>query len=113
MAFPSDNENWIVEEGGIVVEKKVRSGLECLAPWERLVYCLWVADYGMSNAGDLRAAHDIYPEFQLTAQQAAAELSLPLSFGAFSMSQSSLESEYSILFESMCNEIRNAQSSSK
>ena len=48
----TDNETWVVEAGDTVIQKKASCGIERLSPWERLVYCLWVADYGMRNAGD-------------------------------------------------------------
>ena len=53
-----ENDSWIVEVGGDVAEKKARLGFTKLTTWERLVYALWVADYGMRNAGDLDAASD-------------------------------------------------------
>jgi hypothetical protein len=51
MTVQIDNETWVIEAGDAVIQKKARSGMGSLAPWERLVYCLWVADYGMRNAG--------------------------------------------------------------
>ena len=61
MAVPSDNETWVIEAGDTVIRKITCSSIECLSPWEMLVYCLWVADYGMRNAGDLDTAADVYP----------------------------------------------------
>ncbi|WP_139354080.1 hypothetical protein [Sinorhizobium sp. A49] len=56
-----DNETWLVEAGCIVVETKALVGYAPLSPLERLIYCVWVADYGMRNAGDLKAAADVHP----------------------------------------------------
>jgi hypothetical protein len=64
MAGNSDNETWLVETGDEIIQKKADSGAESLTPWQRLVYCLWVADYGMRNAGDLDTAKEIYSDFQ-------------------------------------------------
>jgi hypothetical protein len=58
-----DNETWIVEEGDRISQKKARLGFDRLTDWERLVYSLWVADYGMRNAGDLSTARDVYADF--------------------------------------------------
>jgi len=110
MTAPTDNETWVIETGDIVIRKKTRSGIECLSPWEMLVYCLWVADYGMRNAGDLDAAADVYAEFHLNARRIAKALSLRLTHEAFSLPQSDLEREYFDRFESICNEIKDAGS---
>ena len=71
MAVPTDNETWVIETGDTVIRKKTRCGIECLSPWETLVYCLWVADYAMRNAGDLDTAFDFYAEFHLNARRIA------------------------------------------
>jgi hypothetical protein len=105
----TDNEDWIVEAGDTVIQKKASCGIECLSPWEMLVYCLWVADYGMRNAGDLDTAADVYPPFQLDAKRTAETLSLRLTHEAFSLSQGDLEREYFDRFESICDEIRAAE----
>ena len=58
-----DNETWLLERGGEVIEKMASSGEGSLNAREKLVYCLWVADYGMRNAGDLDTAGDVYEKF--------------------------------------------------
>ena len=60
MSSVSDNETWIVERGALVIEKKADTGVTSLCVWERLVYCLWVADYMMRNAGGFANATDLY-----------------------------------------------------
>jgi hypothetical protein len=109
MSMHTDNETWVIEAGDTVIQKEARGGVECLSPWERLVYCLWVADYGMRNAGDLDTAADVYPQFHLDAKRMAETLSLPLTREAFSLSQGDLEREYFDRFESICDEIRAAE----
>src|SRR5262245_50814451 len=76
MSGPTDNETWVIAAGDTVIKKMVESGLVGLAPLERLVYCLWVADYGMRNAGDLDAVDAIYPQFQSDARCIPKHLSL-------------------------------------
>jgi hypothetical protein len=110
IAVPTDNETWVIETGGTVIGKKARGGIECLSPWETLVYCLWAADYGMRNSGDLSTAADVYPQFHLNARRIAETLSLRLTHEAFSLPQSDLEREYFDRFESICTEIRAAES---
>jgi hypothetical protein len=106
MPHPSDNETWIIEAGDAVIRKKARSGIDSLSPWELLVYCLWVADYGMRNAGDLDIAADFYAAFQSDARRLAEELSLPITHSAFSLAKNDLEQQYFERFESVCNEIK-------
>jgi hypothetical protein len=109
MGGQTDNETWVIEMGDMVIRKKTRGGIECLSPWEMLVYCLWVADYGMRNAGDLDTAADVYAEFRLNARRIAEVLSFRLTQEAFSLPQSDLEREYFDRFDSICNEIRGAE----
>ena len=109
MTLPTANENWVIEAGESVIRKKADGGEACLSSWERLVYCLWVADYGMRNAGDLDVAGDLDPKFQSDAQRIAKQLSLNLTHEAFSLPRADLGREYFDRFESMCDEIRQAE----
>jgi hypothetical protein len=83
MSAPTDNETWVIDAGDLIVRKRAGAGPDSLTPWERLVYCLWVADYGMRNAGDLETAQDLYPDFHSEARRLATYLSLPETLGAF------------------------------
>jgi len=69
-----------------------------------LAYCLWVADYGMRNAGELDTKADVSPEVHLNARA----LSLRSTHEAFSLSD--LEREYFDRCESICSEIRDGGS---
>jgi hypothetical protein len=109
MSSVSDNETWIVERGALVIKKKTDTGVTSLCVWERLVYCLWVADYMMRNAGDFANATDLYPDFQTDAKHFAHELGLPITCEAFSLSKRKLRREYFDRFEAICNEIRGAE----
>lgn len=101
-----DNETWVIEAGDAVLEKRAAKGANALTPLDRLVYCLWVADYGMRNAGDLEAAGDLYDAFQDEGARLARELDLPVSIGAFARPRADLEAVYFDLFDAMCAEIR-------
>jgi hypothetical protein len=105
----SENETWLIEAGDRVIEKKAASGATSLNTWERLVYCLWVTDYMLRNAGDFANAEVMYPQFQSDAKQLARQLSLPLTYDAFSLSQEKLEREYFERFQAICKEIKNAE----
>ena len=109
MAIPMDNETWIIETGDAVIQKIAHSGMVSLTSWEMLVYCLWVADYGMRNAGDLNTAADVYASFQTDARRIAEELSLQLTHKTFSLAKVDLEQGYFDRFESICDEIKRAQ----
>jgi len=89
-----DAETWIVEAGDRVIEKKAEYGEESLTPFERLTYCLWVADYGMRNAGDLETAEGLHAGFQREAAAVAAGLGLPLCRSAFELPTAELEKRY-------------------
>ena len=111
MSAPSDNENWIVARGGDVVEKQVKEGPARLTTWERLVYCLWAADYMMGNGGDLANMVDMYPRLLSDGQTFAAKLGLPASAELFGLSQLDFEREYYERLEAVCDEIRKAEPS--
>lgn len=103
-----DSETWLLNAGHEVIEKKVAHDYASLSPIERLIYCLWVADYGMRNAGDLITAADLYPPFLSEGRSAAGVLGLPRSIAAFSLASSELELRYFELFDGMVEEIRAA-----
>ncbi len=109
MTRAADNETWLIEEGDRVIYKKALSGLGNLTPWERVVYSLWVADYGMRNGGDLDTAHKVFADFQPMALRAVKELSLPLTQAAFSMERGDWEEQYYERFDAICDEIRSAE----
>ena len=101
-----DWETWLIEDAGHpIVVKKSEVGLEGLTPAERLTYCLWVADYGMRNAGDLQTASDLYPPFQSEGAQIAAELSLTNTAALFASAPSEFEQNYFDRFDEVCREI--------
>src|SRR5256885_16413382 len=95
--------------GGEVLRKIASGGIDSLSLWEKLIYCLWIADYGMRNAGDLETAREMYPKFQSEAQRAAHHLSLQATQDAFSLHESDLEQSYFSLFDRLCKEVRNAE----
>jgi hypothetical protein len=106
VAAYSDNEGWIVEAGDDVIAKKAREGAAALSPWEQLVYCLWVADYMMRNAGNFSNAEAMYPAFDTEAARLAEHLGLRTTHQAFSLARSALQEEYFDRFEAICDEIR-------
>jgi hypothetical protein len=101
-----DDETWLVNAGDAVVAKK--AGGARLSPAERLVYCLWVADYGMRNAGDLDTARDLHHDFQREAAHLAGELRLRFTRESFALSAEALQAEYFERFDRICREIRTA-----
>ncbi len=83
----SDHETWLIEAGNDIITRK--AGGASLSPLERIVYCLWVADYGMRNAGDLVTARDLYPNFQRDAADLAGAIGLPFTRESFSLPEES------------------------
>jgi len=102
------NQSWVVQAGDRVIQKKAETGATSLSDWERLVYCLWITDYMMRNAGDFANAQDMYPSFQADAKQLAERLDLAETREAFSLSQRKLQKEYFDRFERICDEIKSA-----
>ncbi|NDI84370.1 gag-polypeptide of LTR copia-type domain-containing protein [Undibacterium crateris] len=108
MTTAFEYESWLIETGDIVISKEVQSSAASLTPHERLIYCVWVADYGMRNAGDLETARELYPFFQSEACTLARKLSLQYTLDTFSLSENELCSQYFDRFEGVCNELKNA-----
>jgi len=86
-----DNETWLLNAGGRVIEKMAAEDYSSLTAVDRLTYCLWAADYGMRNAGDLETAADLHPTCLDDGKSAAQELALPRSAAAFSLSPDELD----------------------
>lgn len=101
-------EDWLLVAGDRVIQKRAIAGYSSLSPIERLTYCLWVADYGMRNAGDLITATDLHPTFLNDARTAARELGLAQSSAAFSLSITELQRTYFDLFEVVVRELVDA-----
>jgi hypothetical protein len=104
----TDNETWIIDAGDEIACKRAARGPDTLSPLERLIYCLWVADYGMRNAGDLTAASDLYAAFDVEAAKLSQLLGLGITRSAFALSRSEFEQQYFQLFDEMCDELRAA-----
>jgi hypothetical protein len=104
----TDNETWIIDAGDAIACKRAARGPDALSPLERLIYCLWVADYGMRDAGDLTAAGDLYAAFDVEAAKLSQLLGLGITRSAFALSRSELERQYFQLFDEMCDELRAA-----
>jgi len=100
----TSNEDWIIDAGDAIVGRDVAS----LTPLERLIYCVWVADYGMQNAGDLTAAFDLYGPFHEEALQLSRELGLNVTHAAFALARADLEQQYFQRFDAICDELRGA-----
>ncbi|MBP1857895.1 hypothetical protein [Rhizobium herbae] len=106
---PEDNETWVIEAGHTILEKEAATGFASLEAWERLLYSLWVADYGMRNAGDLDTAEEVDEHFREKGLQAARELSLLKCIQGFSLAREDLERRYFELFDTMCEEIKGVE----
>lgn len=104
-----DGETWVIEVGDRVIQRKASVGFDRLTDWERLVYSLWVADYGIRNAGDLDTARDVFPEFQSVGLRAADTLALPVTREAFALAPQALAERYFDLFDAICAEVQDAE----
>jgi len=105
---PSDNQTWLIDAGDAVIQKKATTGPESLSSWEKLIYCLWVADYGMRNAGDLETARNLYRDFQQDAARLSKELHLEFTHETFALDADVPPQQYFERFDRICNEVANA-----
>ncbi|MFN8609757.1 MAG: hypothetical protein U0931_19615 [Vulcanimicrobiota bacterium] len=69
-------ESWLLDEGERVAELKAAHGLEQLSKLDLLLYCLWVGDYSLRNAGDLEAGEQLLPGWLPRLVELARELGL-------------------------------------
>jgi hypothetical protein len=104
----SSNEDWIVEFGGEIVEKRAKAGAGSLSSRENLIYWLWWTDYMMRNAGDFANAVDLEKDFQREIASRARELGLSYTEATFSLPRDELQSQYFDRFEAICDEIKGA-----
>jgi hypothetical protein len=108
MSAPSENENWLIEEGHAIIVKEAERGQDSLSPIERLIRYWWIADYGMNNAGDLDVSLDMDGSVLDEGLRLASELRLPLTREAFASGKATLETTYFERFEAVCDELRKA-----
>ncbi len=101
-----DHETWLIEAGDAVVQKKLQTGVNGLTSVERLIYCVWVADYSVRNAGDLMAGRDLHEPFYEEAVQLAKALLLHSTESLFSLPPERFVQEYYSRFELICSELR-------
>lgn len=107
MSAPTENETWLIDTGDAIIRKKATQRPLWLTLPERLVYCVWVADYGMRNAGDLGSSKDLHAEFLEEGRKLAEELRLPYTHETFSLPEEDFKREYFQRFERLCDEIKN------
>ncbi|MEM6474207.1 MAG: hypothetical protein AAF802_32010 [Planctomycetota bacterium] len=103
-----DNETWLIDVGDKVIMQRTENPSARESPIERLIYCLWVADYGMRNAGDLTTASDLYANFLLDGRRISAELGLTATADLFLLDTTEFEQTYFDIFDAVCTELRNA-----
>ncbi|MBR2172594.1 hypothetical protein [Sphingopyxis sp.] len=102
----ADNETWLLEAGHRVLEEDPTDERDSADIVKHLIWCLWVADYGMRNAGDLETARDLNASFKQQGYQSARTLNLPRTTEAFALSDEEFERDYFALFDAICAEIR-------
>ncbi|MRJ44614.1 hypothetical protein KF946_10100 [Idiomarina loihiensis] len=109
MIASTDNESWLIDCGDEIIQKKAGSGFSGLSDWERLVYCLWVADYSIRNAGDLGAAEDLYEDYRKDLLFFSRELELTKTSEVFASATEFAPEQYERRFEDICREVRKAE----
>jgi hypothetical protein len=105
-----NNETWIIEEGGEVIRKKSSAVSNILTPRENLIFCFWVADYSMRNAGSLQSAFDLYSNFLIDGLKLANECKLTKTNELFELSSTEFEEKYFALFDQVCEELKTTPS---
>jgi hypothetical protein len=104
-----DYESWLLEAADPVILRKASTSLADLSDWERAVYCLWVADYGIRNAGDLQSAHQLEPTFKNVGRRAARALRLGATSALFERADAEFVLTYLASFETVCRELASAR----
>jgi hypothetical protein len=87
-------ETWIIDAGHDVIVKESGAGADALSDLDRLIKCLWAADYGMRNAGDLETANEVLDGFQEKGCRLAGKLDLKITRDAFALSRQDLQASY-------------------
>lgn len=87
-------ETWILDTGDAIIAKRSSAGEDSLSDLEQLIMCLWAADYGMRNAGDLEAADEVNEGFLKRGAAFAAKIDTPQTLAAFNLSKEELEAQY-------------------
>jgi len=103
-----DNETWLIDVGDGIITKQAEDSDTPQSPIERLIYCLWVADYGMRNAGDLATAVDFDEDFHLDGRRISADLGLRKTAELFLRNTAEFELVYFNVFDDVCDELRRA-----
>ena len=106
MVATTEHETWLIDRGDEIIGKKSDCGIDGLSDWERLVYCIWVADYSIRNAGDLDVAEDLYEGCRQDLVSLSGKLGLKQTSELFSMNERLLVERYHQLFERICSEVR-------
>lgn len=104
-----DNEAWLLDECDPILEKRSRG--QTLDSFEILVYCIWVADSSLRNAGDLKMADSLFASWCKDGKKLASEFHLKETASFFTHSHPSLGIEYVSLFARICDELRKKKSS--
>ena len=104
----SEYETWLTERGDEIIDKKAKVGLNSLTKLEHLIYCVWIVDYSIRNAGDLSAAEDLYPPFKEQGQTFAKQLQLDKPYSYFTLDTEEMTEQYFLYFETICTQLISA-----
>ena len=102
---PFDYESWLLDAAEPVLRREIEVGAAALAGWERALYCLWIADYSMRNAGDLRSAYDLASDFKSAGLAAARATDLRAMASLFALDDAEFEQRYAGSFDEVCREL--------
>ena len=105
----SENETWILTRADEVIGKEASSGTAGLSDWEKLVLCLWAADYGVRNGESMTTAEEVHPGLMKEGLLLANRLELRLAVSAYSLEPEVFVDEYYDRFEDLCSELRIAE----
>ena len=87
-------------------KKKAEHGINSFTDLESLIYCFWIADYGIGNAGDLEVCYDMKPTFKDDAIKLSTKLALTKTQKLFQLDDQDFIDKYDLLFEEVCNELK-------
>ena len=107
--IPTENETWLIEIGDEIIKRRAADGKESVPDVDNLIFCLWVADYGMRNAGDLAGASQVDADFHTDGARLSKSLELPATQHLFGLNSTKFHAEYFDRFESVCDELKSAR----
>ena len=103
-----DLETWLLEAGDKIIEANTAPGSKTLSAKDNAIYCMWVLDYAVRNAGSLDPIEDLYPRtlHELTAFARTNRLPLMSQWLTTVLDEEKFCDDYLDHFDAVCGELK-------